>query len=59
MSRIAVDFKTPLLEANWFVLGSNCTETVGPTTTGGVPSGTAAYEGRKGPYHRSAFRVRG
>jgi len=39
VTRVGVDFGTPLLEANWFLLGSNCTRVV-PSATGVMPSGT-------------------
>ena len=64
VSRTAVDFKTPLLEANWFVLGSKCTE-VKATPTGLLPSGTgrpsggARGRGMKGGYPRSGLKLRG
>ena len=52
VSRVAADFKTPLLEANYFLLGSNCTYFSGdggyyPTTTGSYykPTGTGFYDG--------------
>lgn len=40
-----MDFKSPLLEANWFVLGSNCTKVVASGVSpsgiaGALPSGT-------------------
>ena len=63
VSRTAVDFKTPLLEANWFVLGSNCTK-VEASPTGALPSGTGrpSYmvggRGKKEEFPRSGLRLR-
>ena len=54
VSRVSADFQTPLLEANYFLLGSNCTYQpsgtagyYGPTATGSYykPTGTGFYKG--------------
>jgi len=48
-----VDFRTPLLEANWLVLGSNCSRVgVVPSGSGGVfPSGTGvAFTATRGVF---------
>lgn len=63
VSRVAVDFKAPPLEANWFILGSNCTkEEARPTGTSTVgtayATGTAGYYGRNGPFPRPGFHLR-
>ena len=40
VSRVSIDFQTPLLEANYFLLGSNCTY-----ESYHRPSGTGIYNG--------------
>ena len=53
VSRVSADFQTPLLEANYFLLGSNCT--YDSTSKGGpYSSGTAGNYGptATGSYHR-------
>ena len=53
VSRVSSDFQTPLLEANYFLLGSNCTYQSTPKT-GVYSSGTAGRYGptATGSYHR-------
>jgi hypothetical protein len=54
VSRVSADFKTPLLEANYFLLGSNCTNVVSATKTGGYgkPSATGGNYGGRESYSR-------
>lgn len=49
VSRVAVDFKTPLLEANWFVLGSNCS-VPSYTASSGFLASTGFASGTHGAY---------
>lgn len=60
VSRVAVDFKTPLLEANWFVLGSNCTDPPKYTASSGFVPSTGFATGTHGPYpSKTAVYVNG
>lgn len=51
VSRIAVDFHTPLLAANWFVLGSNCSAPSYTASAGyGYGASTGFASGTHGPF---------
>lgn len=51
VSRVAVDFQTPLLAANWFVLGSNCSDVAAPSyTASGYGASTGFASGTHGPF---------
>lgn len=50
VSRVAVDFKTPLLAANWFVLGSNCSAPSYTASGYGYGASTGFASGTHGPW---------
>ncbi|KAM0799615.1 hypothetical protein BDR22DRAFT_305848 [Usnea florida] len=51
VSRVAVDFHTPLLAANWFVLGSNCSAPSYTASSGyGYGASTGFASGTHGAY---------
>ncbi|KAK3168220.1 hypothetical protein OEA41_004666 [Lepraria neglecta] len=54
VTRVGADFQTPLLEANYFLLGSNCTGEASATKTGGYhkPTATDGYYSGKEAYTR-------
>lgn len=54
VSRVAVDFRTPLLEANWFVLGSECEKPSGTASGYGYGASTGFAYPTHGPVVRRA-----
>lgn len=59
VTRIGVDFKAPLLEANYFTILSNATTTATATTTGygGTATGYGGYRARPTEYAPTASPV--
>ncbi|KAF6231680.1 hypothetical protein HO173_003360 [Letharia columbiana] len=58
VSRVAVDFHSPLLAANWFVLGSNCSAPSHTASSGyGYGASTGFASGTHGPWAKKTGAV--